>query len=74
MQTKYILEYRYEGSEDNDWRVEDEYSSPADAQRGFTEHVRSYAHIMARLRKVVYTPQESVVADFRPMFSDEFDD
>ena len=72
--TKYILEYRYDSENDDDWREEDVFNSPRDAHFTFTQHVKTYNHITARVRKVRYVTEEEVIAFFQPISSEEYDD
>lgn len=72
--TKYILEYRYDNEHDDAWRQEDVFNNVPDAHRAFSEHVKNYVHIIARVRKVRYVTEEKVVASFNPMSSEEYDD
>ena len=74
--TKYILEYSYGSahSDGDDWREEDVFNSPADAQRAFMEHVKDYSHTRARVRKVRYVTEEDVIAAYQPIRNSEFED
>jgi hypothetical protein len=69
--TKYILEYRYE---DEAWIVESEFNRACDAHFAFSDHVKTYSHTIARVRKVRYVEEESVVATFQPISSEEYED
>ena len=72
MSTKYILEYRFDGSFEDDWREEACFNSPSEAQEAFIEHVKDYSHTLARVRKVRYIVEEEVIAAFNPISADEF--
>ena len=72
--TKYILEYRYDNETDNDWREEGVFNNTTDAHFAFTAHVKDYPHITLRVRKVRYIPEESVIANFSPISSEEYQD
>lgn len=72
--TKYILEYRYDNENDSDWREEDVFNNPTQAHCAFTDHVKTYAHIIARVRKVRYVTEESIIASFQPISSEEYED
>lgn len=71
--TKYILEYRYDFEDDNDWREEAVFNDVGDAHRAFNDHVKTYSHAMTRVRKVRYVQEEDVIAVFQPISSEEYD-
>ncbi len=69
MQTKYILEYRYE--EDTEWRFEAEYDLVSDAQYNLTRHIKAFNFIHVRVRRVKYIAEESVVGEYHPVIVGE---
>lgn len=68
--TKYILEYCYDG---DGWREDAVFNSTVDAHHAFTDHVKEFPHITARVRKVRYITEEDIVANFQPISSEEYD-
>jgi len=70
-ETKYILEYTY--VEDNEWRFEDEFSSGNDAHHAMLEHIKSFNHIKMRVRKLKYVAEESVVGEYTPIASGDYE-
>ena len=69
--TKFILEYTYESGDE--WRTDDVYNNPWDAQHHFSNHVKTFPNIMARVRRVRYITEEDIVASFQPISSEEYD-
>ncbi len=65
METKYIVEYKYE--DDTEWKHEDEYYLPSDAHRRLVEHVKTFSYIHVRVRQVKYIEQESIVGEYQPV-------
>lgn len=65
MNTKYILEYKYE--DDTEWRYEEEYDYVSDAQHRLTEHVKAFNFIHVRVRQVKYVTTETIVGEYRPI-------
>ena len=72
--TTYILEYRYDSESDDDWREQDVFTDVREAHREFTAHIKEFNHIIARVRKVRYVLDESVIASFNPISSEEYSD
>ena len=70
--TEYILEYRYDHYESDDWQEEAVFDDVADAHMAFTDHVREYTHTIARVRKVRYVQETNVIARFEPISSEEY--
>lgn len=69
MNTKYILEYRYD--EDTEWRFEAEYDLVSDAQYNLTKHIKSFNFIRVRVRQVKYITEESIVGEYIPVIVGE---
>ena len=65
MNTKYILEYKYD--DDTEWRFEASYDYPSDAQLAFHDHIETYKFIKARVRQVKYVANESIVGEYSPI-------
>lgn len=65
METKYILEYRYD--EDLEWIFESEFEYVSDAQYALTRHIAGFNFIRVRVRKVRYVTEESIVGEYNPV-------
>lgn len=72
MQTKFILEYRYE--EDDDWRFEAEYEFLSDAQEAYTSHIKVFNFIRVRVRKVKYVEETSIIGEYAPLDAGDNDE
>ena len=71
--TTYILQYKYDEEGPDAWRVEDVFYSALDAHLAFTQHVKDFAHITARIVKVHCIKEENTVASFQPISSEEYE-
>lgn len=65
METRYIVEYRYD--EVNEWLFESEHEYVSDAQHALTKHVAAFNFIRVRVRKVKYIAEESIVGEYIPV-------
>ena len=65
MNTKYILEYKYD--EDTEWRFEAEYDLVSDAHHNLTKHIKAFNFIHVRVRRVEYITEESIVGQYQPV-------
>lgn len=70
MNTKFILEYRYENAED--FRFEAEYENATDAHFALLEHIEKWKHIEVRVRKVVFVTEERVVGKYVPIIAEDY--
>ena len=70
--TTYILQYRYDCEGDDAWRQEEIFNCPTDAHFAFTKHVQEFPHIILRVLKVATVREESTIASFNPISTDEY--
>lgn len=72
MQTKFILEYRYE--EEDDWRFDDEFYSLSDAQHAYIGHIKSFNFIRIRVRRVKYVEESRIIGEYAALDAGDNDE
>lgn len=70
METKYILEYRFDN--DEEWITQTEYGDLSLIQEAYITHIATYNHAQCRIREVKYVEETRVLGEFQPISMEEY--
>ena len=70
MDTKYVLEYRFDNEED--WMTQTEYSDLSLIQEAYITHIATYNHAQCRIREVKYVEETRSLAQFQPISMEDY--